>query len=115
MKSLKLYLLLGFSVIMFASCATYGWKPMQKGKTFSNSSLGYTFEIPEGWMKEMPSENPFTMSYEGPFLQKLEISVFKPKEKLKLEFTKRQISENMIPEELAELIEELVGIGRQRQ
>lgn len=102
-RMLAALIVLSFAI---SSCSPYYWKTFGKDKVYKNSSLGYSFNVPAGWMKSESAKNPLIISYDGPYLQRITISVLAPKEKIKFAFTKRTITENMLPEELAEIYED---------
>ncbi len=98
-NSIKNIFLLGL-FLSLVSCSA--WKEAEL--SYSNSKFGYTVSLPKNWMRYQMESNPITISFDGPHLEKIDISVYG--NVLKFKHTKKQLNLEMLPEELAELVED---------
>jgi len=89
--------LLYITLIFLAGCAAW----TQVGGLYKNESCNFSVELPQGWMQRSQGEH-LLITRDGVLLQNIQVQRLNIEEPLK--HTKKKISKNMLPQEVAEVI-----------
>ncbi|MFH1199350.1 MAG: hypothetical protein V1650_04255 [Candidatus Omnitrophota bacterium] len=99
--------------LVFFICGCAAWQLVKTPTKWASSELGAI--LPEGWMRLNYSPDLLFLTKDGEMLQRIRIYRYALNKDKELPITKKEFSEDMLPQDIAELIVNEASVDQNKQ